>query len=116
MKPSFFETVQKMVRIVICISQGVIIFCAPNKTNEKKKKKKRKVTDAGFKFFIVNCLLVFFFLTHTHTLNNLTFSWTSPTRLHIIIQVFFFSSLDLFPTVPITCVLVQLATLFCIHS
>lgn len=115
MKPSFFETVQKMVRIVICISQGVIIFCAPNKTNEKKKKKKRKVTDAGFKFFIVNCLL-FFSFSHTHTLNNLTFSWTSPTRLHIIIQVFFFSSLDLFLTVPITCVLVQLATLFCIHS
>ncbi len=40
-QPPFFETVQKIGANVICISQGVIIFRAPNKTNEK------KVTDAG---------------------------------------------------------------------
>lgn len=39
LKPSFFEMIQKIVANVICISQGVIIFCAPNKMDTEKKKK-----------------------------------------------------------------------------
>lgn len=38
LKPSFFEMIQKIVANVICISQGVIIFCAPNKMDTEKKK------------------------------------------------------------------------------
>lgn len=36
LKPSFFEMIQKIVANVICISQGVIIFCAPNKMDTEK--------------------------------------------------------------------------------
>lgn len=39
LKPSFFEMIQKIVANVICISQGVIIFCAPNKMDTEKKKR-----------------------------------------------------------------------------
>lgn len=103
LKPSFFEMIQKMVANVICISQGVIIFCAPNKMDTEKK----RVVLIQAVFVSV---LAFLF---THTLDYQTAYWTlrfyhSAPQLEVV--------LNLFLTAPITCVLVQLVTLFCIHS
>lgn len=48
LKPLFFEAVQNGAN-VICISQVVIIFCAPNKTNAKRR--------ALVYFFFIVCVL-----------------------------------------------------------
>lgn len=111
LKPSFFEMIQKIVANVICISQGVIIFCAPNKMDTEKKKRCDVDTSCFVSCPALNCKLSWH--SFSHTLDYQTVYWTlrfyhSAPQLKVV--------LNLFLTAPITCVPVQLVTLFCIHS
>lgn len=99
-----------MVANVICISQGVIIFCPPNKTDTKKK----TPCDADLSCFMalaasalcgIKLFIIIYFFTHTLCYPRV--SWTlrvSCSAPHLKV------ALNLFLTAPITCVLVQLVT------